>query len=169
MTFKQKIQEDFKKALKEKRKIEISTLRMLQASILNEEKKKRYQISKKKPNLKEKELQKESQLSDDEIQEVVFSEAKKRKESISEFDKGGRQDLVEKEKAEMEVLKRYLPEQLSEEEIKKLAKETIEKIGAETMKDMGRVMGQLMPKLKGNADGSLVSKIAKELLTKETE
>jgi len=164
MILKEKIQKDFKKTLKEKNKTEISTLRMLNAAILNREKKKRYKISGEKPGLGEEELKKESQLIDEEIQEVVFSEVKKRKEAISEFERGKREDLAEKERKEMEILKRYLPEQLSEEEIEKLAKESIKKIGAESMKDMGRVMGVLMPKIKGKAEGSVVSKIVRELL-----
>lgn len=161
---KEKIQKDFKRALKEERKIEISTLRMLNAAVINREKEKRYKLSKAKPDLKEKDLEKESQLTDEEIIEVVFSEIKKRKEAISEFEKGNRMDLVEKEKKEMEILRKYLPEQLSEEEIRKLAKEVIEKTGAEALKDLGKVMGQLMLKVKGKAEGSLVSKIVKELL-----
>lgn len=169
MSLKEKIQEDLKRALKEKRKVAISTLRMLNAAIINQEKKKRYKLSKEKPDLKVENLEKESQLTDEEIQEVVFSEVKKRKEAISEFEKGKRMDLVQKEKKEMEILKKYLPELLSEEEIKNLAKETIKELGAESLKDMGKVMGQLMPKIKNRADGSLVSKIVKELLTKEPE
>ncbi|MBZ9578438.1 GatB/YqeY domain-containing protein [Patescibacteria group bacterium] len=164
MTLKEKIRKDFKKILKEKKEIEISTLRMLNAAILNREKKKRYKLSKEKPNLKEKDLEKESQLTDEEIIEVIFSEVKKRKEAIVEFKKGERMDLVEKEKREMEILKKYLPGLLSEEEIKRLAEEIIEEIGAINIKDIGRVMGVLMPKVKGKAEGGLVSKIVKELL-----
>ncbi len=179
MSIKEKIEEDFKKALKEKKEIEVSTLRMLQAAIFNKEKEKRYRLSKEKPglNLEElkkesplaKELEKESVLTDEEVLEVISSEIKKRKEAILEFEKGKREDLVKKEKAEMEILQRYLPEQLSEEEIKKLAREIIEKLGAKDIKDMGKVMAQLMPKLKGRADGSLVNKIVKDLLTLKPE
>lgn len=169
MSLKEKIAEDFKKFLKEKKENEVSTLRMLNAAIFNKEKEKRYRLSKEKPDLKESDLEKESQLTDEEITEVIFSEVKKRKEAIVEFEKGKRQDLVEKERKEKEILKKYLPEQLSEEEIKKIAKEIIEKIKAEDMKDLGKVMGNLMPKLKGKAEGSLVSKIVKELLTFKNE
>ena len=77
--------------------------------------------------------------------------------------------MVDKETKEKEILEKYLPEQLSEEEIKKLVKEAIEKIGAKEIKDMGKVMAELMPQVKGKADGSLVSKIVKELLTPKTE
>lgn len=181
MSLKEKIKEDFKKALKEKKETEISTLRMLRAAVVNREKEKRYKISKDyypptaptalpprrapKPDLKVKDLEKESQLTDEEIIEVIFSEIKKRKEAIAQFEKGKREDLVEKEKKEMGILIKYLPEQISEEEIKKLAKETIEKIRAKSTKDLGKVMGQLMPQVKGKAEGSLVSKIVTELLS----
>jgi len=167
MSLKEKIQQDFKNALKERREIEVSTLRMLQAAIVNREKIKRYKLSKENPKLTEKELEKESRLTDEEIQEVIFSEVRKRKESISEFEKGKRTDLVEKEKKELEILKKYLPQLLSEEEIRKLAQEAIKEVGAESMKDMGKVMGKLMPKVKGKTEGSIVSKIVKELLTSD--
>ena len=165
MTIKEKIQEDFKKFLKEKKEIEVSTIRMLNAAVFNREKEKRYKLSKEKPDFKEKELEKESQLTDEEISQVVSSEVKKRKEAIEEFGKGKRSDLVEKEKREMEILKKYLPEQLSEEEIKKLIKEAIKKTGASSQKDMGKVMAALMLKLRGRAEGGLVSKIVREVLS----
>lgn len=175
MSLKTKIEEDFKKALKEKKEIDISTFRLLKTAILNKEKEKRYKLVKETPGLnigelkKESELSKEferkSQLTDEEVTDLIFSEMKKRKEAILEYEKGKRIDLAKKEKKESEILQRYLPKQLSEEEIKKLARETIEKLGAKDIKDMGKVMAQLMPKLKGKADGSLVSKIVKELLT----
>jgi len=164
MILKEKIQKDLKEALKKKDEIVVSVLRMLLAAILNKEKEKRYKLSKDKPELTEEELEKESQLTDEEVIEVISSEIKKRKESILEFKKGERQDLVEKEKKEIEVLKKYLPEQLSEEEIKKLVKVAIETVEAKEPKDMGKVMVELMPQIKGKADGATVSKIVKELL-----
>jgi len=160
-----KIEEDFKSALKEKRKTEIATLRMLKAAIFNKEKEKRYKLSQEKPELTGEELEKESKFIDEEVMSVIFSEIKKRKEAILEFQKGEREDLTKKEKAEMKILQSYLPEQLPEKEIKKLAQESIEKIGAKNLKDMGKVMSELMPKLKGKAEGSLTSKIVKELLS----
>jgi len=162
---KQRIQQNLKDALKGKRKIELSTLRLVLASILNREKEKRYKIAKEKPELEEKELEKESQLTDEEIIKVVFSETKKRKEAIESFEKGGRTDLVEKEKKELEVLQKYLPEQISEQEIKRMAEQVIKEIGAKDLKDMGKVMGNLIPKMKERAEGSVVSKVVKELLT----
>ncbi len=161
---KEQIREDLNSALKEKKELEVSVLRMLNAAIVNREKEKRYKTSKEKPELTEKDLEKESWLIDGEILDVISSEIKKRKEALLLFEKGKRQDLVEKEKKEIEILKKYLPEQISEEELKKLAKEVIEKVGATEPKDMGKVMAELMPKVKGRAEGSLVSKIVKELL-----
>ena len=162
---KNQIQTDLKNALKEKKEVKLSVLRMVLAAIINKEKEKRYKIAQENPDLKEKELEEKSQLAEEEIIEVFFSENKKRKESILEFKKGDRMDLVEKEEAEMEVLKKYLPEQLSEQEIKKMVQEVIKEVGAQEPKDIGKVMAQLMPKLKGKAEGAIVGKIVKELLT----
>lgn len=166
-SLKDKIEADFKKALKEKKELEVSTLRLLKAAIFNKEKEKRYKIAKEKPELGVEELEKESILSDEEIQEVLFFEVKRRKEAILEFEKGKREDLVKKEKEEMEILKRYLPKELSKEEIEKIAKETIEKIGAKEIKDMGKVMKELVRKLKGKAEGATISEIVKNLLSKK--
>lgn len=164
MELKKRIQQELNTALKEKKELEVLSLRQLLAAILNREKEKRYKISKEEPEISEKELEKESQLRDEEIIEVVSSEAKKRKESIEGFGRGNRPDLVEKEKKELEILKKYLPAQLLEEGLKDMVKEAVAKVGAKEMKDMGKVMAELMPKIKGRADGGLVSKIVKELL-----
>ena len=165
MEFKQKIQEDLKTALKEKRELELSVLRMLNAAITNKEKEKRYKASKAKTELSGEQLVKESQLNEEETIEVISGEIKKRREAVLLFEKGGRQELAEKEKKEAAILEKYLPEQLSKEELKKLAKEAVESVGAEKIKDMGKVMSELMPKIKGKADGSLVSEIVKRLLS----
>lgn len=164
---KQKIQTDLTQAVKKGDETGRSTLRMLSAAILNKEKEKRYKASKEEPDLNEEELAEKSALIDEEIVEVISSEVKKRKEAIEGFEKGEREDLVKKEKAELEVLEAYLPEQLSEEEIKKIVKEAIEKVGAKEIKDMGKVMSEIMPKVKGKTDGSLVSRTVKELLSTE--
>jgi len=164
MFLKEKIQQDLKNALKEGKDLEVSVLRLLQSVILNKEKEKRYKINKDQSNLVEDKLEKESQLTDEEIIETLFGEIKKRKESIVLFEKGKREDLAQKEKKEIEILQRYLPEQLSEAEVKTLAQEIIKKTGAKDIKDMGKVMKQLMEKVKGQIDGNLVSKIVKELL-----
>jgi uncharacterized protein YqeY len=164
MSLKEKIQQDLTTSLKEKKELELSVLRMLNAAIVNKEKTKRYKISKEKPDLNESGLEKESGLSDEEVMEVISSEVKKRNEAALEFEKGKRQELAEKEKKEAKILEQYLPEQLPEEEIMKMAKEAVEKTAAKEMKDMGRVMAELMPRVKGRADGGLISKIVKELL-----
>ena len=154
MDLKEKIKQNLNAALKEKRTLEVLVLRQLLAAILNKEKEKRFKAKE----------EKDIQLTDEEVIEVISSEAKKRRESIVEFGKGKRQDLVEKEKKELEILEKYLPEQLPEEEIRKLIKEVIEKTDAKEIKDMGKVMAELMPKVRGKTDGSLVSRIVKELL-----
>lgn len=164
MSLKIQIQEDLKSALKEKKEIEISVLRLLLAAISNREIEKRTKIWKKKPELSLEELKSESILTDEEILEIILAEGKKKKEAILLFEKGKREDLAEREKRELTILERYLPEQLSEEEIKKLVKEAIKKVGAKGLKDIGKVMQELMPKVKGRAEGSLVSRIVKELL-----
>jgi uncharacterized protein YqeY len=163
MNLKEKIEEDLKRALKERKEREVSVLKLLKDAIFLKEKEKRYKIFSQKGEIGEKELEKESQLSDEEIIEVIFSEIKKRKEAIFEFEKGKREDLVKKEKEELEILKKYLPQQLSPEDIKNLAKEIIEKVGP----NFGAVMKEIMSKVKGRADGATVSKIVKELISKK--
>ncbi|MBI2626516.1 MAG: GatB/YqeY domain-containing protein [Candidatus Nealsonbacteria bacterium] len=155
MSPKEKIRQDLNEALKSKEELKTSVLRLLSAAILNKEKDKRFKSGKAE----------DIALTDEEIIDVISSEAKKRKEAIDLYQKGGRQDLANKEKAELEILQKYLPEQLSEEELKKLAKEAVSKIGAKDIKDMGKIMAILMPQVKGRADGNLVSKIIKDLLT----
>jgi len=164
MSLKEKIQQDILNSLKEKKELEVSVLRQLSAAVLNKEKEKRYKISKEKPQMLGEELEKESQLKDEEILEVIIFETKKRRESIDLFEKGKRVDLADKEKRELEILQKYLPEQISEAELKKIILEAINKTGAKGIKDMGKVMAELMLKIKGKADGSLVSKIVKESL-----
>lgn len=165
MTLKEKIKENLNSALKEKREKEVSVLRLLLSGIENKEKEKRYSLAQKEPGIEEQDLSEKSSLTDEEIVEVVSSEAKKRKESIREFEKGGREELAQKEKEELEILKEYMPEQLPEEDLKNIIKDAIQESGAESMKDIGKVMSSVMPKIKGRADGSQVSKIAKELLS----
>ena len=104
------------------------------------------------------------EATDEDVLAVIQKEAKQRRDSIVEFKKANRQELVEKETKELEMLKVYLPQQMSEEEIKTLVKEAISQAGAKTIADMGKVMGTLMPKVKGKADGGMVSKIARESL-----
>ena len=95
---------------------------------------------------------------------MLSKEGKRRKDAIEEFREGGRQDLVDKTQAEIDVLMKYLPAQLSEDEVKALVKEAVEKTGAKTQKDMGKVMGALMPKVKGRADGKMVNQLVRSML-----
>lgn len=106
------------------------------------------------------------EATDDDVIEVIGREVKKRNEAIELYKKGGRDELAEKEQKELEILKAYLPEQLSEDEVRKLVEETISQTGASSMKEMGKVMGSLMPKVKGRADASLVSNLVREQLSK---
>ena len=156
MALKEKIHIDLIEALKSKEELKTSVLRLLSSAILNKEKEKRYKSGKAE----------DISLIDEEIIDVISSEIKKRKEAADLYEKGGRAELAQKEKKEIEFLKAYLPEQLPENEVKRLVKEAIEKTGAKEPKDMGKVMAELMPKVKGKADNSLISRIVKESLIK---
>lgn len=163
---KKTIQNSVSQALKSGDSFVAGTLRMLLASIISKEKDKRYKIFKNKPNATESDLIRESELTDQEIIEVISSEIKKRNDAIVLYKQGNRPELAEKEQKEIDILKKYLPEQLSEEEIKKMVKESIDKIKAKEIRDMGKVMADLTTKIKGRADGGAVSKIVKEMLLK---
>ena len=106
------------------------------------------------------------EATDEEVLSVIQKEAKQHKDSIEQFKNAGRSELVEKEERELKILETYLPEQMGEEEIRKLVVEAIAQTGAASPQDMGKVMGALMPKTKGKADGSLVSRIVREELAK---
>ncbi len=147
---KDKIQEELKQAMLAHEEQKLSTIRMLKSALQY------FEIQKGGAGYT---------ATDEDVIEVVGREIKKRRESIEMFEKGGRQELADKEKAELEILSSYLPEQLSEEEIKKLIDEAIAKSGASTMQDMGKVMGILNPQTKGKADGGFVSSIVRERLT----
>jgi len=159
---REKIQTQAKEALKSKEQLKLSVLRMLLAAIFNKEKEKRAKLSKTEKD--ETKLVKLSELDDQEALETISSEVKKRRDSIEQFEKGDRQELAEQEKKEMEILTAYLPEQLSEEEIRKLVKETISQTGASGPRETGKVMAALMPQVRGKADGTIVSKIVQEEL-----
>lgn len=137
---------DMKKALKRQEKLRLSTLRMIRAAIKNAE------------------ISKREKLNENEIIAIIASNLKKVEESLDMFIKGQRPDLADKAKKEIEIIKEYLPEQLSEEEIKKVAKGIILKFNFKSSKDIGLVMREIMPQLKGKADGKLVNKIVRDLL-----
>lgn len=163
MDLREKIQTDLHKALKNGKEGELSILRLLLDGIIKKEKDKRAGL---KGIDNEEELIKKSQLTDEEVLQVISSFAKKSKEAIEQFEAGGRQELADKEKREMEILNQYLPEQMTEEEIKKVVEETIKEINAVSIQEMGKVMSMLMPKIQGKADGSMVSSIVKQILIK---
>ena len=143
---KEQLLQDLKEAMKEKDTIKKDTITMLRAAILQVEK------------------DTQKTLNDDEICAIVAKEVKKRKESFAEYEQANREDIVESLKREIEVLSKYLPEQLTKEEIEKLVEQAIVESEATSMKDMGKVMSNLRPKTAGKADGKLVSDIVKEKL-----
>jgi uncharacterized protein YqeY len=144
----QKIQDDLKGAVKAQDKTRISALRMVLTALKNAE------------------LEEREELSDDKELAVVASYARRIKESIEEFRKAAREDLVAKEQAELVIVLSYLPEQMSDEEIRREVSRVIAEIGATTPRDMGRVMGEMMKRFKGKVDGGAVSRIVSELLKK---
>lgn len=163
MTLKEKINQDFKDAFKAKEEKKVGVLRMLNASIKNREVEKRTKLSKTEaPG----DLEKESQLNDEETLAVIASEVKRRKDSIEQFKSGGRPELAAQEEQELKILEVYLPQQMSEEELRTIVAESIKESNASSSQDFGKVMKVLMPRVKGKADGGLVSKIVKEELEK---
>ncbi len=159
---REKINGDIKQAMIAKQELLLLVLRGINSSIKNKEIEKRTKLVKTEKDLTK--VDELCKLNDEEIIDVISSEAKKRKDSIEEFTKGNRMDLVEKEQKELEILKQYLPEQMSEDAVREIIKKAIEETGAAGPKDTGKVMAKIMPQVKGKADGSLVSKIVGELL-----
>lgn len=147
---KSKLQQDLKAAMLARDKEKTSVLRMLLSAINY------YETGKGGAGYG---------ASEDDVLSVMEKEVKQRKDSIEQFKAGGRQDLVDKETRELELLQAYLPEQMSEEKIKAIVEQTIKEVGATSMQDIGKLMGALMPKVKGKAGGGLVSKIVKEELS----
>jgi hypothetical protein len=160
----EQIKQDLIASQKEKNEVAVSCLRMLKSAIMNKEIEKRVKLLEVNPNLKEEELQVQAKLNDEEIVEVVSSEVKKRRDSIAGFEAGNRGDLAEREKMEVEVLKKYMPAELTEEEIRSIVKNVISKTGATDIKGIGIVMKDVVPQTKGKADGNLVGKIVREEL-----
>lgn len=148
MALKEQLTEDMKTAMKAKEegKLRLGVIRMVRSAV------------------RQAEIDGKKELDDDGVAAVISKELKQRKDSLEEFKKGGRDDLVETTEEEIKVLLAYLPEQLDEGEIRSLVKAAIEETGAASPKDMGKVMKALMPKTKGKADGKLVNNIVKEML-----
>jgi len=147
MLLKEKIDKDLKEALRNKDQRRLSCLRMLKSAIKN----------------REKDLRRE--LKEEEIISVISSLVKRGRDSIEEFKKGGREDLIQKEQEELNILYEYLPKQLSPEQIEKELKEIILQVGAKGPKDLGKVMKVAMKKMAGKAQGKEVNEIARRLLS----
>lgn len=141
---REQIINDLKEAMKAQDKELLSVIRMVKGAISLEE------------------INKKRELNDEEVIDVISKQIKTRKESIVEFEKAGRDDLINQNKKEIEILNKYMPEQLSIEEVEKIIGDIVNKINPTSMKDMGKVMGEATPLLKGKTDMSLVSKLVKE-------
>jgi uncharacterized protein YqeY len=114
--------------------------------------------------IKQVEIDEQTTLDDADVQNVLTKQAKQRRESIAEYDAAGRQEQADHEKVELEIIDSYLPQTMSRQEVEKIAGQAVADLGASSPKDMGRVMGRLMPQVKGKADGSMVSEVVRELL-----
>ncbi|MEQ2526236.1 GatB/YqeY domain-containing protein [Robertmurraya yapensis] len=147
MSLLERLNQDMKQAMKNKEKDKLSVIRMVKASLQNEA------------------LKLGQELSEDEELTVLSREVKQRKDSLHEFEKAGREDLVEKIRTELQYVEEYMPQQLTEEEVSKIVQESIAEVGASSKAEMGKVMAAIMPKVKGKADGSLVNKLVQQHLS----
>ena len=147
MPLKEQLMQDLKDAMKNKDTIRKNTIQLVRASILQIEKDKKVT------------------LSEEEVIEVLAKELKKRKDVLPEYEKSGREDLIDDLKKEIEVITSYLPKQLSKEELEKIVRQEIENVGALTIKDIGKIMSAVLPKVKGRADGKDVNEIARAILS----
>ncbi len=145
---KEKLQQEMKDALKSGNSQKRTLLGMVLSAVKN------------------KEIEKRSELADEDVIAVISSEIKKRKDAIEQYEKGGRPELAEGEKKEAEMLMAYMPEQMTEEDVRTEVKKTIAETGAKDAKDVGKAIGAVMAKVKGKADGQMVSRLVKEELSK---
>lgn len=146
MSLSDRLNEDMKQAMKSQDKFKLSVIRMVRSTIKNSE------------------IDLKRSLDDNEVLDVLTREIKQRKDSLQEFTKAGRDDLAESLKAELVILAEYMPQQLSEEEVKAIVTQTIQQVGASSKADMGKVMTALMPQVKGRADGKLLNQLVQQLL-----
>lgn len=146
MPLKEKLMEDLKESMKSKEKVRKNVVTLVRSAI------------------KQREVDERIELDDADIIDIIAKQIKQKKDSIEDFVKGNRQDLVDLANEEIKILLDYLPPQLSEEELDSIVKEAIEEIGAKTKKDLGRLMALIMPKVKGKADGKLVNEIVAKYL-----
>lgn len=149
MTLKERIESDYKTAFKTGQREVVGVLRYLKAQVKNAE------------------IARRKDFDDNEVLEIVIQDAKRHQDSIEQFTKGGRPELAQAEQAQLAVLKHYLPDQLTEAELRDIAQELITITGAKDAKDFGKVMGAMMEKVRGQANGKLVQKIITEELTKK--
>jgi len=147
MNLKDRLTEDLRQSMRQGDERRKSTIRLVRAAITNAE------------------IEQGEDLGEDEVLAIIAKQAKQRRESVAEFAKGGRQDLVDQEEEELQILLSYLPAQMSRDEIEVAARQVIAEVGATSMAQMGEVMRQLMSQLKGKADGSLVNQVVREILT----
>lgn len=146
MEIQDRLSEDLKTAMKAKEKVKVETIRMVRAQL------KDFQIAKRD------ELTEEDEIS------VVINAAKMRKEALELYEKSDRQDLIDRERQELEIISAYLPAQLSKEEVDRVVLKVIQEVGASSPQDMGKVMGAAMKELRGKADGKMVQEIVREKL-----
>lgn len=146
MSLKEKLMDDLKAAMKDKDTIRKNTIQMARSAVLQVEKDSRVT------------------LDDDGILEIIAKEVKKRRDSLTDFEKSGRQDLIDGLKTEIDVLLKYLPEQLTEDQLEVIVKDAINETGAGSARDIGKVMQAVLPKIKGKADGKMVNQIVKKYL-----
>jgi uncharacterized protein YqeY len=147
MSLKDKLADDLKSAMKNKDTIRKNVVQMVRAGVLQIEKDKKIT------------------LDDEGVLDVIAKQLKQRRDSLPDYEKSGREDLISELKSEMDVLMEYLPQQLTREELEVIVKEAVSETGASSMKDMGKVMAAVMPKTKGRADGKVINEIAKNLLS----
>jgi uncharacterized protein YqeY len=147
MSLEERLMDEMKQAMKSNDKARLSTIRMIRTAVKN------------------KEIDLRNKLDDDEILRVIQGMVRKSEESVEQFKAGGRMDLVEKETKEIEILKSYLPQALSKEDVIRIIDESIRETEASSLKDLGKVMKSVMPKLTGKADGKLINQLVKERLS----
>jgi uncharacterized protein YqeY len=147
MSLEERLVEEMKQAMKSSDKLRLSTIRMVRSA------------------LKNKEIELRKKLEDEDIVKVIQVMVRKGEESVEQFQTGGRMDLVEKEKSEIEILKSFLPQPLSQEEILKIIDQSIQETQASSPKDIGKVMKSVIPKIGGKADGKLINQLVKERLS----
>lgn len=147
MSLEERLLEEMKLAMKSNDKLRLSTIRMMRSA------------------LKNKEIELRRKLEDEEVAKVIQAMVRKGEESVEQFQTGGRMDLVDKEKKEIEILKSFLPQPLSQEEILKIIDQSIQETQASSLKDIGKVMKSVIPKIGGKADGKLINQLVKERLS----